>query len=113
MIDSYSFGSMSVKGKTHSNDLKIIENQIVGNWWRKEGHALYSEDIDDILYSDVETLVVGTGAYGNMRVTAEVKDAVDSRGIEMLSAPTEEAASMFNSLRAQGKKVAGAFHLTC
>jgi hypothetical protein len=113
MIDSYSFGNMSVRGKSHSNDLKIIENQIIGNWWRKEGHALYSEDISDILSSDVQTLVVGTGANGNMRVTSEAKEAVESKGIEIISARTGEAVSIFNSLHAQGKKVAGAFHLTC
>ena len=81
MIESYSFGSMTVMGENHRNDLKIIEKQIVGNWWRREGHAVYAEDIDDILYSGVEMLVVGTGAYGSMRVTEEAARAIKGRGI--------------------------------
>jgi len=113
MIESYSFGSMTVMGENHRNDLKIIENQIIANWWRREGHALYAEDIDDILYSAVEMLVVGTGAYGSMRVTEEAAKALEGLGIKLVAVSTKEAVSIFNSLHAQGKRVAGAFHLTC
>ena len=113
MIESYSFGSMKVKGENYRDDLKIIDNQIVGNWWRKEGHALYAQDIDDILYSSAETLVVGTGAYGSMRITKEAAEVIQDRGIKLVAVPTKEAVSIFNSLHAQGERVAGAFHLTC
>jgi hypothetical protein len=113
MIESYSFGSMTVLGEKHRNDLKIIDNQIIGSWWRREGHALYAEDIDDILYSAVEMLVVGTGAYGSMRVTEEAAKAIAGRGIKLVAVPTKEAATIFNTLYGQGKRVAGAFHLTC
>ena len=71
MIESYSFGSMTVVGQSHRNDLKIIDDKIVANWWRREGHALYAQDIEDILYSSAQTFVVGTGAYGSMRITKE------------------------------------------
>ena len=113
MIESYSFGSMKVKGQNYRNDLKIIDDQIVGNWWRREGHALYVQDIDDILYSSAETLVVGTGAYGSMRITEEAAKAIQDQGIKLVAVPTKEAVSIFNSLHAQGESVAGAFHLTC
>lgn len=113
MIESYSFGNMKVRGEDHRNDLKIIDRQIVGNWWRREGHALYPEDIDDILYSAAETLVVGTGAYGNMKITEEAAKTVEGKGIKLVAAPTKEAVTIFNNLNSQGKKVAGAFHLTC
>jgi hypothetical protein len=113
MIESYSFGGMKVMGENHRNDLKIIDNQILGNWWRREGHALYAEDIDDILYSAVEMLVVGTGAYGGMKVTEEAARAIAARGIKLVAVPTKEAVTVFNNLHAKGKRVAGAFHLTC
>ena len=113
MIETYSFGSMTVMRQKYRNDLKIIGNQIIGDWWRREGHALYAEDIDDILYSAVEVLVVGTGAYGSMKVTEEATKAIKGRGINLLAVPTKEAVSIFNSLHARGKRVAGAFHLTC
>jgi hypothetical protein len=96
MIESYSFGSMTITGQSHRNDLKIID-----------------DNIDDILYASVETLVVGTGAYGGMKVTEEAAQAIEGQGINLVAVPTKEAVSIFNSLHAQGKKVAGAFHLTC
>ncbi len=113
MIESYSFGSMTVRGENHRNDLKIIDSQIIGNWWRREGHALYAEDIDDILYSAVKTLVVGTGAYGSMRVTDEATKAIEARGIKLVAVSTKEAVTIFNTLHGKGERVAGAFHLTC
>jgi hypothetical protein len=113
MIESYSFGSMTSTGQSHRNDLKIIDDKIIGNWWRREGHALYAQDIDDILYASVETLVVGTGAYGGMKVTEEAAQAIEAQGINLVAVPTKEAVSIFNSLHAQGRRVAGAFHLTC
>lgn len=113
MIEDYGFGSMTIMGQSHRNDLKIIDNEIVGNWWRKEGHALYVEDIDDILYSTVEFLVVGTGAYGGLKVTEEAARAIKGRGIQLVAVPTKEAVTIFNTLHGQGKRVAGAFHLTC
>ena len=113
MIEIYSFGSMTVMRKKYRNDLKIIGNQIIGDWWRREGHALYAEDIDDILYSAVEILVVGTGAYGSMKVTEDAAKAIEGRGINLVAVPTKEAVSIFNILHTDGKRVAGAFHLTC
>ncbi|NIO05270.1 MAG: hypothetical protein GTN74_11865 [Proteobacteria bacterium] len=113
MIESYDFGNMRVFGETHHDDLKIIENKVIGNWWRRQGHILHTEDIADILEAPVEILVVGTGEYGNVKVPSEVAEAVSQRGIEFIATPTREAVSTFNNLRAQGKRVAGAFHLTC
>jgi len=100
-------------GQIHHNDLKIIQNQVIGDWRRRRGHILYTEDVADILDSPAEILVVGTGVYGNMEVTPEVTEAVSRRAIELVSLPTREAVATFNSLHTQGKQVAGAFHLTC
>jgi hypothetical protein len=113
VIDSYEFGSMTVMGEIHHRDLKIIEDRVIGNWWREEAHALHAEDIADILDAAVKVLVVGTGASGNMEVTPEVTEAASRRGIELVRVPTREAVGTFNNLHAQGKRVAGAFHLTC
>jgi hypothetical protein len=113
MIEAYDFGTMRVMGQTHHHDLKIIENQVIDNWWRRQGHVLSTEDIADVLNAHVETLVIGTGAYGVMKVSPEVTEALSARGIELVSLPTREAVAAFNRLHRQGRHVAGAFHLTC
>ncbi len=112
-IEDYSFGRIVISGKTYTSDVKIIMDQIVPNWWRKEGHYLYPEDIEDILNSGVETLVVGTGAYGVMKIDPTVAEACARRGIRLEAYKTSQAVKRFNELAAEGKKVAGAFHLTC
>jgi hypothetical protein len=38
---------------------------------------------------------------------------MERQGIQLLALPTAQAVGVFNALRTQGKRVAGAFHLTC
>ncbi len=113
LVEDYGFGRIVIDGKTYTSDVKIIGEKVVPNWWRKEGHHLYPEDITDILVSDCEVLVVGTGAYGVMKVDPRVEQACAEKGIKLESYRTAEATKRFNELVQQGVKVAGAFHLTC
>jgi len=112
MIESYDFGMMVVDGKKYTADIILLPGRIIPSWWRKEGHRLHLEDIQDILAEDIEVLVVGTGFFGLMKVQPEVREAVQARGIALVTKKTKSAAQVFNehSLR---KKTAGAFHLTC
>ncbi len=112
-IEDYSFGRIVISGKTYTSDVKIILEKIVPNWWRKEGHYLYLEDIEDILASEAEILVVGTGAYGVMKIDPSVREACAQKGIRLEAFNTAEAVKRFNALAEAGEKVAGAFHLTC
>ena len=112
MIDSYKFGKMVVEGRVYSSDLIIYPDRIDSSWWRKSGHRLCLEDIKEILEEKPEILVVGTGAYGLMRVDKEVKDYAQAEGIELIVDKTKNAVQKFNELASQ-KKTIGAFHLTC
>ena len=114
MIESYVSGSsMRVAGKTYTTDLKIIGDKVKGNWWRRDGHRLVSDDIVDILDSGPALLVVGTGYAGNLDISANLRRDLAERGIRLIFERTAEAVELFNRHRAQGKNVAGAFHLTC
>jgi hypothetical protein len=48
-----------------------------------------------------------------MQVTRGAAEALEKRGIQVVALPTSQAVGVFNTLRSQGKRVAGAFHLTC
>ncbi len=113
MIEHYTFGSMTIKGKRYDSDLKIVQNKVIPNWWRKEGHKLFYEDIMDIIETQPEILIIGTGASGLMQVDLELKNYLKEKGISVIIRKTGEAASEFNRFYEEGKKVAGAFHLTC
>ena len=114
MIGKYTTGShMTVQGTNYYQDLKIIHGDVKDNWWRKEGHRLYADDINDILSAKPDVLVIGTGYAGNMRVPMSLRTAIEGQHIKVIVEKTSEATKTFNRLFAQGKDVAGAFHLTC
>ena len=113
MIEDYQFGTMTVMGQRHSQDLKIVEGEIIGRWWRKEGHSVHPEDVEDVLGVKPEFLVVGMGQPGLMQVTPELRSALAGARVHLIELPTAQAVETFNELLRKGRKVAGAFHLTC
>ena len=82
------------------------------SWWRKEGHKLTINDVEDILREKPEVLVVGTGYSGLMRVQPEVVEQLKKGGTEIIIDRTERACKIFNEF-SRSRKVAAALHLTC
>ena len=81
------------------------------SWWRKEGHLLQLEDVLSIVEANPKLVVIGTGYYGCMNISEEVKTELKSRGIELIAANSPEAVKLFNQ-NSEPRKI-GAFHLTC
>jgi hypothetical protein len=112
MIDSYDFGVIVVNGKKFTSDLIISKEGIKANWWRKKGHELSKEDIEEVLSQKPEILIIGTGYSGVLRVPANVEHLIRSEGIALIMKRTEEACKEFNNLY-EKHDVACALHLTC
>jgi hypothetical protein len=112
-IDSYSFGVMKIDGTEYRQDLIIFPDKVRSKWWRKQGHSLTVEDLREVLESRPELLIVGTGASGLMDVPASTKKTLQDAGIEVIAQNTSQACSTFNKQAEAGRKVVGAFHLTC
>jgi len=112
-IDSYSFGVMKIGGTEYRGDLIIFPDRVKSHWWRKEGHSLALKDIEDVLEFKPEVLVIGKGASGMMDVPASTQKALQKAGIEVIAENTGQAWGIFNEQIEEGKKVVGAFHLTC
>ncbi|MHA1594397.1 MAG: Mth938-like domain-containing protein [Candidatus Baldrarchaeia archaeon] len=111
-IEEYSFGRIVINGKTYTSDVIIFPDRVKGGWWRKEGHCLYIEDLKEVIEEKPEVLVVGTGAYGAMRVPKETLEELKRHGIEVIVCETKEACKIFNELSGK-KRVVAALHLTC
>jgi len=111
-IQGYRFGRMIVDGEVHTNDLILLPERVVGNWWRREGHRLEAGDLQAIFDARPDVLVVGTGAYGMMKVPNETHQELEDAGIQVKIAHTGEAWRLYNNLR-EKQRTAGAFHLTC
>ncbi len=111
-IQDYRFGRITIDGKTYTKDV-LIHKGVRSPWWRKEGHALHPEDLEDILRARPEALVIGTGYYGRMKVPQETLERLKASGIEVHQAPTSEAVRLFGELQKRYADIAAALHLTC
>ena len=111
-IERYSFGSITIDGSTYTSDVIIYPERVEASWWRKEGHRLSIKDLDDVLKAKPDVLIVGTGAYGVMKVPKETLSYLESKGIEVQFDLTKNAVELFNKLQSR-RKVIAAFHLTC
>ena len=113
MIDQYVSGSyIKVAGKKYFRDLKIVSGTVRADWWRKDGHRLVAEDIEDILAEKPDVLVVGTGYAGRLVISAELLQLLSSTSIHVIAEPTQKATQTFNRLHGNHRHVDGAFHLT-
>ncbi len=112
-VDAYAFGRITINGQAFSKDVLVLPRGVLSPWWRKEGHSLDPEDLDDVLADPPETLVIGTGYYGKMDVPEKTLKALRAKGIEPRVARTSQAVEELNRLQRESVRVAAALHLTC
>jgi hypothetical protein len=110
-IDGYRFGQVVVDGEEQTRDVIVLPDRVVTNWWRAEGHRLVLADLDDVLEELPAYLLVGTGAYGQMRPDPEALEQLRERGVEVEALPTGEAVRRYGEL--DPRRTAAALHLTC
>ncbi len=113
-IQHYEFGKVVVDSKVYTSDIKIIKGKVIANWWRTEGHNLYLKDIQDVLNSSPNIIIIGCGANSTMEVSKEVKEYCKNKNITLYISNSYEAIKLFNQLAKKDKEsVALCLHLTC
>jgi hypothetical protein len=110
-IEGYRFGQLVVDGEEQTSDVIVLPDRVVRNWWRADGHRLVLADLEDVLDDLPAHLVVGTGAYGQMRPDPEAVEQLRARGVEVEALTTPEAVSRYGEL--DPGRAAAALHLTC
>jgi hypothetical protein len=110
-LEGYRFGHLVVDGEEQTRDVIVLPDRVLANWWRAEGHRLVLDDLARVLDELPEHLIVGTGAFGQMRPDPEVVEYLRERGITVEALPTPEAVSRYGELDA--RRTAAALHLTC
>ena len=114
MIESYSFGKISIVGRTYTKDVILLATgTVISPWWRKSGHELTLVDISVILETGPKLLVVGTGNPGLMQPASGLEETLQEQGCRLIVEPTTQAVGTFNELYENAKEVAACFHLTC
>ncbi|WP_202318820.1 Mth938-like domain-containing protein [Archaeoglobus neptunius] len=112
-VEAYSFGRIRIGGKDYTNDVIVGANFIKPDWWRKEGHRVVLEDIEDIIKAEPEIVIFGTGANGRVKVDRHVVEALRDLGAEVVISESGKAVELYNKLLRSGKRVLLAVHLTC
>jgi hypothetical protein len=109
-LADYSFGRLVVDGQEQTLDLIVLPQRVVTGWWRRDGHSLAMEDLDQVLDELPARLVLGVGAYGRLRPNPAVIAELERRGVEVECLPTE-AVRRYGEL--DERCTAAALHLTC
>ena len=113
MITDFSFGRIVANGLTYNNDIKIVQGTLVPDWWRKSGHTVEIQDVQDALDTDLEMLVIGKGQPGYMQAADSLRRHLAEKSVILIEEPTAKAIETFNHLYKEGRKVCGGFHVGC
>ena len=111
-IENYEFGSITIDGKIYKNDVIILPERVIPDWWRKEGHNLHLVDLKFLEEFTPKLMVVGCGYYGVMKIKPEIRDYCEKHEIELIAEKSGQAVKSFNE-NAKQPGVVGMFHLTC
>jgi hypothetical protein len=79
-LEDYRFGRLIVDGEEQTRDMIVLPKRVVTDWWRANGHRLIMDDLEDVRAELPEQLVVGTGAYGQMRPDPDVVEQLQRGG---------------------------------
>ena len=107
-LERYSFGRVTVEGREHTHDVIVLPDKVVSDWWRRDGHSLAMEDLDQVLD---ELPVLGVGAHSQLRPDPAVIAALERRGVHVECLPTDAAVRRYGEL--DERTTAAALHLTC
>ena len=110
-ISDYRFGRIEIDGVAFTRDVIVLPDRVVPNWWRRDGHSLWLEDLDAVIDELPTRLVVGAGHDGRLRPQTETIRALEERGVEVLVLPTTDAVRRYAEL--DPATTAAALHLTC
>ena len=112
-IETSSFGLMVINGKAYHSDLIIHpDGRVEDSWLRRSGHRLSADDINGLIESAPEVLIVGTGVNGLLRPAPGLAEMLSGKEIELVPLPNQKAVERFNRLSLE-KRVGACFHLTC
>src|SRR4029453_3095825 len=110
-IEGYRFGRLLVDGEEQTRDVIVLPDRVLTDWWRADGHRPALTALGGVSDELRERLVVGTGAYGQMRPDPKAVEQLRQRGVEVEALPTGEAVHRYGEL--DPRRTAAALYLTC
>jgi len=116
-IESTTFGTITIDGKTYEHDVVIrLSGDVVkrkkklSKKYYGTSHMLSKDEAKFVFEKGCEQLIVGSGQIGNVRLSPEAESYFARKDCKVLLQRTPEAIQVFN--RSRAKKI-GLFHVTC
>ena len=111
-IQVFRFGRIVIDNVVYNRDVIIFPDKVRTDWRRRDGHNLALEDLVEVLEGNPETIILGRGVFGRMKVSDDIRELITERGIELIVFRTEGARKAYNELR-ERRRVIAALHLSC
>jgi hypothetical protein len=112
-----SFGHLEIEGEMYRKDVVVDGGRIrkrdkgpSKELMRKKWAHTPLTAAEDIPWGG-KTLIIGTGAHGELPIWDDVREEAARRGIEIQALPTEDACRLVEDVDA--KDVHAIFHVTC
>ena len=112
MIGNYTFGKFVIQGKEYKSNVILI-GKTAQEARYLPGHELKLDDFVSLVEYKPEYIIIGTGAYGVVKVPQEIIDFIEKKGIKLIIEKTGQACQTYNALLKEGKKIAAFMHNTC
>jgi len=117
-IESFSFGSIAIGGKTYRHDVLILPD---GTIKRRRAsirfgigsHVIKKGEINELVKANPEVVVVGTGTNAWAQLASDAELCAKEAKVELVALPSQKAVEKFNQLIDEGKRVAALIHITC
>ena len=116
-IQGTDFGSITVDGQVYDHDVVI---RLSGNVKKRKkklskkefgtSHTVSLAEAEHIYDDGAEQLIIGTGQYGNVKLSEEANEYFEGKHCVVKGMPTPDAVKAWNE--AEGKTI-GMFHVTC
>jgi hypothetical protein len=110
-IDDYHFGRIVIDGHEETSDVIVLPRRTVTHWWRRRGHELVLEDLEDVVDELPEHLLIGTGAEGRLRPDPSLIERLQVSGVSVEVLTTPEAVRRYRER--SPRNTAAALHVTC
>ncbi len=118
-IDSTEFGSITIDGTIYPHDILIqLSGEVVkrkkklSKKHNGSSHIISLEEAEFVYEKGCDTLVLGAGQYGNVKLSPEAAEFFEQHVCRVILLPTPAAIETYNKARGKTKSI-GLFHVTC
>jgi len=116
-IESTEFGSITIDGKCYDFDVVIRMSGEIAKRKKKlskkyygTSHMISKDEAKFVYEKGCDQFILGTGQYGNVKLSKEAAEYFDKKHCEVIAQPTPKAINSFNKSE---KDRIGLFHVTC